>query len=80
MSDGPSGLGRGAAYGVVATGLEKAVSLGIALYLSRALGLGDYGRYAFVLGYMNFFQVVPDADSELRLRESLGRRLRELVP
>jgi O-antigen/teichoic acid export membrane protein len=64
MSEGPSGLGRGAAYGVVATGLEKAVALGIALYLSRHLGLGDYGRYAFVLGYMNFFQVVPDAALE----------------
>jgi O-antigen/teichoic acid export membrane protein len=61
---GPSGLGRGAAYGVAATGLEKAVALGIALYLSRHLGLGDYGRYAFVLGYMNFFQVVPDAALE----------------
>ena len=63
MSDvGPSGLGRRAAYAVLATGIEKAVALGIALYLPRRhLGLEDYGRYTFVLAYLNFFQVLPDA-------------------
>src|SRR5262252_5152183 len=61
----PSGLGRRALYAVLATGLEKAVALGIALYLARRhLGLADYGRYTFVLGYLNFFQVLPDVSLE----------------
>ena len=60
----PGGLGRGAAYALVATGLERAVALGIALYLPRHLALADYGRYAFVLSYLNFFQALPDVGLE----------------
>jgi O-antigen/teichoic acid export membrane protein len=48
----------------VATGLERAVALGIALYLPRHLDLADYGRYAFVLSYLNLFQALPDAGLE----------------
>jgi O-antigen/teichoic acid export membrane protein len=68
-----SPLGRHAAYGVVAVALEKAVNLGIALYLPRHLGLADYGRYAFLVSYLGFFQVLPDMSLELTLVTRLAR-------
>jgi O-antigen/teichoic acid export membrane protein len=40
------------------------VALGIALYLPRHLGVADYGRYAFVVGHLALFQVLPDASLE----------------
>ncbi|HSV06746.1 MAG TPA: oligosaccharide flippase family protein [Candidatus Binatus sp.] len=60
----PSGLGRGAAWGLAGVGLEKLVALGIALYLPRHLSLADYGRYAFLVSYLGFFQALPDASLE----------------
>ena len=66
-------LGRHAAYGVVAVALEKAVNLGVALYLPRHLGLADYGRYAFLVSYLGFFQVLPDMSLEVTLVTWLAR-------
>jgi len=60
----PVGLGGGAVWGVLAVAFEKAVVLGIALYLPRHLGLADYGRYALLVSYLGFFQVLPDASLE----------------
>lgn len=74
MSERRRSLGIPALQGVAAVGFEKAVSLGIALYLSRYLTLSDYGRYAFVLAYLNFFQVVPDASLETVLVAWLAGR------
>jgi O-antigen/teichoic acid export membrane protein len=68
-----SGLGGSALYAVVATGLEKVVALGIALYLPRHLGLADYGHYAFLLAYLSLFQVMPDAGLEAVLVARLAR-------
>ena len=62
--EAPSGLGRGAAWGIAGVGLEKLVALGIALYLPRHLSLADYGRYAFLVSYLGFFQALPDASLE----------------
>jgi O-antigen/teichoic acid export membrane protein len=62
-----SSLGSGALYGLAATALEKAVALGIALYLPRHLELPDYGRYAFVVAYLGFFQALPDGSVETAL-------------
>src|SRR5438309_2819569 len=60
----PAGLGGRAVHGILALGLEKTVALGIALYLPRHLGLADYGRYAFLVSYLGFFQALPDASLE----------------
>jgi len=75
MVEGGDGarLGRGAGFGIAAVGLEKAVALGIALYLPRHLGLPDYGRYAFLVSYLSFFQVLPDAGLEAVLVARLAR-------
>src|SRR5438046_4875058 len=69
----PTGLGGRAAHGILALGLEKTVALGIALYLPRHLGLADYGRYAFLLSYLGFFQALPDAALEAVLVARLAR-------
>ena len=69
----PSGLGGRAVHGILALGLEKTVALGIALYLPRHLGLGDYGRYVFLLSYLGFFQALPDAALEAVLVARLAR-------
>jgi len=50
--------------GIAGVGLEKLVALGIALYLPRHLSLADYGRYAFLVSYLGFFQALPDASLE----------------
>jgi hypothetical protein len=42
-------LGTDAGYAILAVALERAVALGIALYLPRHLDLADYGRYAFLV-------------------------------
>jgi O-antigen/teichoic acid export membrane protein len=68
-----TGLGRGGLYAVLGVGLEKLVALGIALYLPRHLGLPDYGRYAFLISYLGFFQVLPDAGLEVVLVARLAR-------
>jgi O-antigen/teichoic acid export membrane protein len=68
-----TGLGRGGLYGVLGVGLEKLVALGVALYLPRHLGLADYGRYAFLISYLGFFQVLPDAGLEVVLVARLAR-------
>jgi O-antigen/teichoic acid export membrane protein len=68
-----TGLGKGAAYAVASVGLEKAVSLGIALYLPRHLGLADYGHYTFLLAYLGLFQALPDASLETVLVARLAR-------
>ncbi len=68
-----TGLGGGAAWGILALGLEKTVALGIALYLPRHLGLEDYGRYAFLVSYLGFFQALPDAALEAVLVARLAR-------
>jgi len=67
------GLAGGAAYGVVAVALEKTVALGIALYLPRHLGVADYGRYALLVSYLGFFQVLPDTSLEAVLVARLAR-------
>lgn len=59
-----SGRVGAAVYGVAALGLEKAVALGVLLYLPRHLDLADYGRFAFITAYLGFFQVLPDASLE----------------
>src|SRR5437870_2153232 len=69
----PAGLGGRAVHGILALGLEKTVALGIALYLPRHLGLADYGRYAFLLSYLGFFQALPDAALEAVLVARLAR-------
>src|SRR5438034_779142 len=69
----PTGLGGRAVHGILALGLEKTVALGIALYLPRHLGLADYGRYAFLLSYLGFFQALPDAALEAVLVARLAR-------
>jgi len=69
----PSGLGRDAVYGALALGVERTVALGIALYLPRHLGLDDYGRYAFLLSYLGFFQIWPDASLEAVLVTRVAR-------
>jgi len=79
VSDGaPTGLGVRAAFAVAATGIEKLVALGIALYLPRHLDLADYGRYAFVLACANFFQVLPDASLEAVLVARLAAADRDV--
>ena len=67
------GLAGGAAYGVLAVALEKTVALGIALYLPRHLGVADYGRYALLVSYLGFFQVLPDTSLEAVLVARLAR-------
>jgi hypothetical protein len=67
------GLAGGAACGVLAVGLEKTVALGIALYLPRHLDLADYGRYALLVSYLGFFQVLPDTSLEAVLVARLAR-------
>jgi O-antigen/teichoic acid export membrane protein len=67
------GLAGGAAYGVLAVALEKTVALGIALYLPRHLGVADYGRYALLVSYLGFFQVLPDTSLEAVLVVRLAR-------
>src|SRR5262249_35384587 len=52
---------------------ERTVALGIALYLPRHLGLDDYGRYAFLLSYLGFFQIWPDASLEAVLVTRVAR-------
>ena len=69
----PSGLGRDAAYALLAVGLEKVVALGIALYLPRHLPLDDYGRYTFVISYLGLFQGLPDAALDAVLVTRLAR-------
>src|SRR5437016_2274452 len=69
----PTGLGGRTVHGILALGLEKTVALGIALYLPRHLGLADYGRYAFLLSYLGFFQALPDAALEAVLVARLAR-------
>src|SRR5438552_6810590 len=69
----PTGLGGRAVHGILALGLEKTVALGIALYLPRHLGLADYGRYAFLVSYLGFFQALPDAALEAVLVARLAR-------
>src|SRR5438093_619045 len=69
----PAGRGGRAVHGILALGLEKTVALGIALYLPRHLGLADYGRYAFLLSYLGFFQALPDAALEAVLVARLAR-------
>jgi O-antigen/teichoic acid export membrane protein len=68
-----TGLGRGGLYAVLGVGLEKLVALGVALYLPRHLGLADYGRYTFLISYLGFFQVLPDAGLEVVLVARLAR-------
>src|SRR5262245_31997889 len=68
-----SGLGGGALFGLAAVGFEKVVALGIALYLPRHLSLPDYGRYALLLSYLGFFQVLPDTSLEAVLVARLAR-------
>jgi PST family polysaccharide transporter len=67
-----TGLGTDAAYAILAVALERAVALGIALYLPRHLGLPDYGRYAFLVSYFGFFQSLPDASLEAALIAQRG--------
>jgi len=69
----PSGLGRDAAYALLAVGLEKVVALGIALYLPRHLPLADYGRYVFVISYLGLFQGLPDVALDAVLVTRLAR-------
>jgi O-antigen/teichoic acid export membrane protein len=68
-----TGLGRGGLYAVLGVALEKLVALGVALYLPRHLGLPDYGRYTFLISYLGFFQVLPDASLEVVLVARLAR-------
>src|SRR5690242_15220712 len=67
------GLGGEAALAVLALGLERAVALGIALYLPRHLGLVDYGHYAFLLSFLGFFQALPDTSLEAVLVARIAR-------
>jgi O-antigen/teichoic acid export membrane protein len=69
----PSGLGGGAVYALLAVAFEKAVTVGIALYLPRHLGLADYGHYALLVSYLGFFQALPDASLEAVLVARLAR-------
>src|SRR5436309_1012675 len=73
----PTGLGGRAVHGILALGLEKTVALGIALYLPRNLGLADYGRYAFLLSYLGFFQALPDTALEAVLVARMARAAAE---
>jgi O-antigen/teichoic acid export membrane protein len=74
-----TGLGRGGLYAVLGVALEKLVALGVALYLPRHLELPDYGRYAFLVSYLGFFQVLPDASLEVVLVARLARARAEAV-
>lgn len=57
-----------ASLGIIAAAIEKAVALGVALYLPRHhLGLEDYGRYTFVLAHLGLFQALPDQALETAL-------------
>lgn len=58
---------------MAAVALEKAVALGIALYLPRHLGLADYGRYALLVSYLGLFQALPDAGLEAVLVTRLAQ-------
>src|SRR5438046_1778444 len=69
----PTGLSGRAVHAILARGLEKTVALGIALYLPRHPALADYGRYAFLLSYLGFFQALPDAALEAVLVARLAR-------
>lgn len=67
------GVGRSATLGVVATGLERVATLGIALWLPRHLGLGEYGHYTLVITLLAFFQTLPDASLESALVARIAR-------
>jgi O-antigen/teichoic acid export membrane protein len=67
------GIGRGAALGVVATGLDRVAALAIAIWLPRHLGLQDYGRYTLVLTLLAFFQTLPDVSLESVLVARIAR-------
>ncbi len=67
------GVGRGAALGVFATGLDRLAALGIALWLPRHLGLDDYGRYTLVLALLALFQTLTDAAVENVLVARIAR-------
>jgi O-antigen/teichoic acid export membrane protein len=67
------GLGRGTVLGVVATGLDRVATLGIALWVPRHLGLDDYGRYTLVITLLAFFQTLPDISLESALVARIAR-------
>ena len=55
-------VARGALVSVFLTGLGTALSYPVQVFVSRTLGVSEYGRYAYVLGIMNVAALVAALD------------------
>jgi len=55
-------VARGAIVSVILTGVGTALSYGVQIFISRTLGVHEYGKYAYVLGIMNVAALIAALD------------------
>jgi O-antigen/teichoic acid export membrane protein len=68
---------RGSALGFATIAVERGVALVTVVVLGRLLAPDAFGRYAFVVAYLNLFQVAADLGLEAVLLRRLSQSARE---
>src|SRR5215213_4577001 len=55
-------VARGAIVSIILTAVGTALSYGVQIFISRTLGVREYGKYAYVLGIMNVAALIAALD------------------